>query len=105
MVSKIKHFYKKNFTEDFVPSKLTLFFFVDPKTSEWSFHIKDHDQLMISIKSLESDIQIEKLPYYILKVIDICSQKILFEILREINTVIIYFVDVQNKRGNRFVRY
>ncbi|CAI6363886.1 unnamed protein product [Macrosiphum euphorbiae] len=39
----------------------------DPKTSEWSFLIKDHDQLMISIKPLEPDVKIEKLPRFILK--------------------------------------
>ncbi|XP_001945056.2 SWI/SNF-related matrix-associated actin-dependent regulator of chromatin subfamily A-like protein 1 [Acyrthosiphon pisum] len=39
----------------------------DPKTSEWSFLIKDHDQLMISIKPLEPDVKIEKLPHFILK--------------------------------------
>ncbi|XP_022168575.1 SWI/SNF-related matrix-associated actin-dependent regulator of chromatin subfamily A-like protein 1 [Myzus persicae] len=39
----------------------------DPKTSEWSFLIKDHDQLMISIKPLEPNVKIEKLPYFVLK--------------------------------------
>ncbi|XP_060875575.1 SWI/SNF-related matrix-associated actin-dependent regulator of chromatin subfamily A-like protein 1 [Metopolophium dirhodum] len=39
----------------------------DPKTSEWSFLIKDHDQLMISIKPLEPNVKIEKLPRFILK--------------------------------------
>lgn len=39
----------------------------DPKTSEWSFLIKDHDQLMISIKPLEPNVKIEKLPHFILK--------------------------------------
>ncbi|VVC28544.1 Helicase superfamily 1/2, ATP-binding domain,Helicase, C-terminal,P-loop containing nucleoside [Cinara cedri] len=39
----------------------------DPKTSEWSFPIIYHDQLMISIKPLESDVKIDKLPYFILK--------------------------------------
>lgn len=42
--------------------------FLDPKSSEWSFHIKDHDQLMISIKPLAPDVKIEKLPHYVLKV-------------------------------------
>ncbi|KAL4107305.1 hypothetical protein QTP88_017672 [Uroleucon formosanum] len=39
----------------------------DPKTSEWSFLIKDYDQLMISIKPLEPNVKIEKLPRFILK--------------------------------------
>lgn len=51
--------------------KWYLIFFLDPKTSEWSFLIKDHDQLMISIKPLEPDVKIEKLPHYILKVYQI----------------------------------
>lgn len=43
--------------------------FLDTKTSKWSFLIKDHNQLMSSIKSLEPDVKIEKLPFYIIKVI------------------------------------
>ncbi|XP_027840177.2 SWI/SNF-related matrix-associated actin-dependent regulator of chromatin subfamily A-like protein 1 [Aphis gossypii] len=39
----------------------------DPKTSEWSFLIKYHDQLMISIKPLEPLVKIEKLPNFVLK--------------------------------------
>jgi len=42
--------------------------FLDTITSEWSFHIKDHDQLMIRLKPLESNVKIEKLPRYIIKV-------------------------------------
>jgi len=43
--------------------------FLDPKTSEWSFLIKYHDQLMISIKPLEPLVKIEKLPNFVLKVL------------------------------------
>lgn len=43
--------------------------FLDPKTSEWSFLIKYHDQLMISIKPLEPLVKIEKLPTFVLKVL------------------------------------
>lgn len=43
-------------------------FYLDPKTSEWSFPLKYHDQLMISIKPLEPYVKIEKLPNFILKV-------------------------------------
>ncbi|XP_050420767.1 SWI/SNF-related matrix-associated actin-dependent regulator of chromatin subfamily A-like protein 1 [Adelges cooleyi] len=39
----------------------------DPKTSEWSFLVRDHDMVMNSIKSLEPNVKIEKLPYFILK--------------------------------------
>lgn len=45
-------------------------YFLDPQTSKWSFHIKDYDQLISGIKSLEPDVKIEKLPQYILKVSD-----------------------------------
>ncbi|XP_025420462.1 SWI/SNF-related matrix-associated actin-dependent regulator of chromatin subfamily A-like protein 1 isoform X1 [Sipha flava] len=38
-----------------------------PEVSKWSFLIKDHDQLMISIKPLEPNVTIEKLPHFILK--------------------------------------
>ncbi|XP_050545725.1 SWI/SNF-related matrix-associated actin-dependent regulator of chromatin subfamily A-like protein 1 [Daktulosphaira vitifoliae] len=41
----------------------------DPKSSQWSFLIKDHDLVMQSIKCLEPTVKIEKLPYSILKMI------------------------------------
>lgn len=60
-----KHLTKK---EIIFRSFIKYFIFLDPQTSKWSFHIKDYDQFILSIKSLEPDVKIEKLPQYILKV-------------------------------------
>jgi len=55
------------------------FIFLDPKTSEWSFLIKDYDQLMISIKPLEPNVKIEKLPHFILKVLNLFMKCYLYQ--------------------------